>query len=243
MENAVKPYLQRVCFNPKKTIESDSYPFNIPAIKALEEITFHSDVTFLVGENGSGKSTLLEALAILLGLNTQGGSTPLNISSTEHGAAPLYEYLLPVRGPYRPQDGYFLRAESFFNVATYRDERASLKSVDYKKIHHHSHGEAFITLITQKFTGHGIYLMDEPETALSPNRQLAALRAIHELVQKGSQFIIATHSPIILSYPQSRIYKFSKSGLFEVSYEDTEHFFITRDYMNNYPKRLKQLLE
>jgi len=141
-----------------------------------------------------------------------------------------------------PQDGYFLRAESFFNVATYMDEVGYLDSYGGKSLHARSHGEAFMALLTHKFKGKGLYLLDEPEAALSPNRQLAALFAIHQLVEDKSQFIIATHSPILLSYPNARIIQFDGTGLSEVAFEDTEHYAVTHDFLNNYPQRLKRLL-
>jgi predicted ATPase len=135
-----------------------------------------------------------------------------------------------------------LRAESFYNVATFMDETGYLGGYGNKSLHARSHGEAFMTLLTQKFSGRGLYLMDEPEAALSPNRQLAALTAIHQLVQDESQFIIATHSPILLSYPRAKILQFDGSGITEVAFEDTEHYAVTRDFLNNYPRRLEQLL-
>jgi predicted ATPase len=146
------------------------------------------------------------------------------------------------RGFRKPKDGYFLRAESFFNVATYMDEVGYLEGYGNRSLHARSHGEAFMALLTHKFRGHGLYLLDEPEAALSPNRQLAALSAIHQLVQESSQFIIATHSPILQSYPNARILQFDGAGISEVQYEDTEHFSVTRDFLNNYPRRLEQLL-
>jgi predicted ATPase len=135
-----------------------------------------------------------------------------------------------------------LRAESFYNVATFMDGTGYLGGYGNKSLHARSHGEAFMTQLTQKFSGRGLYLMDEPEAALSPNRQLAALTAIHQLVQDESQFIIATHSPILLSYPRAKILQFDGSGITEVAFEDTEHYAVTRDFLNNYPRRLEQLL-
>ena len=137
-----------------------------------------------------------------------------------------------------PRDGFFLRAESFFNLATYMENIKSLDAV----YHQQSHGEAFLMLLTEKFRGKGLYLLDEPEAALSPNRQLAALAAMHQLVQDASQFIIATHSPILLAYPNAKIIAFDAEGLREISYEETEHFMVTRDFLNNHQRRVAQLL-
>jgi predicted ATPase len=161
----------------------------------------------------------------------------------ENGAGKsTVEVLRLARSFRKPRDGYFLRAESFYNVATFMDETGYLGGYGNKSLHARSHGEAFMTLLTQKFSGRGLYLMDEPEAALSPNRQLAALTAIHQLVQDESQFIIATHSPILLSYPRAKILQFDGSGITEVAFEDTEHYAVTRDFLNNYPRRLEQLL-
>ncbi|MDB6053360.1 MAG: family ATPase, partial [Verrucomicrobiales bacterium] len=141
----------------------------------------------------------------------------------------------------KDQFGYFLRGESFFNVATYMDQIGYLHGYGGMSLHHRSHGEAFLALLTHKFQGKGLYLLDEPEAALSPNRQLAALLAIHQFVQDESQFIIATHSSILLAYPQAKILQFDGYGISEVKFEDTEHYAVTRDFLNHYPKRVEQL--
>ncbi len=161
---------------------------------------------------------------------------------TTESVSSLHQVLRLARSFRKPKDGYFLRAESFFNVATYMDEVGYLEGYGNKSLHARSHGEAFMALLIHKFRGKGLYLLDEPEAALSPNRQLAALSAIHQLVQDESQFIIATHSPILLSYPNAKIMQFDGSGITEVAFEDTEHYSVTRDFLNNYPRRLEQLL-
>lgn len=237
-----KPYLLSASFRPDAELDFTAYPFNIPAVEEIESITFHPDLTFFVGENGSGKSTVLEAIAVALGYGAEGGTKNVQFRTTESVSA-LHRALRLTRGFRKPKDGYFLRAESFFNVATYMDEVGYLQGYGNRSLHDRSHGEAFIALLTHKFRGHGLYLLDEPEAALSPNRQLAALSAIHQLIQESSQFIIATHSPILLSYPNARILQFDGSGISEVKYEDTEHLVVTRDFLNNYPRRLKQLLD
>lgn len=241
MPLSAKPYLQEVSLHPDAEIDFDLYPFNIPAVGEIHHLQFHPDVTFLVGENGSGKSTVLEGIALALGFSPEGGTRNFQVETTR-STSDLHRALRLARGFRKPRDGYFLRAESFFNVATYMDEVNYLGGYGDRSLHARSHGEAFMTLLTHKFQGNGLYLLDEPEAALSPNRQLAALAAIHRLVQEDSQFIIATHSPILLAYPQAKILLFDGTGITEVAYEDTEHYAITRDFLNHYPRRLEQLL-
>ena len=219
----------------------DAYPFSIPAIKELNTLEFHPEVTFLVGENGSGKSTLVEAMAMALGFGAEGGTKNVQ-TRTADDTSPLHQYLRLTRSFVKPKDSYFLRAESFYNVATYMDEVGYLKSYGDKSLHARSHGEAFITLLTDKLSGKGHYIFDEPEAALSPTRQLTALRLIHQLVQDESQFIIATHSPILLSYPGAKIILLDGNGLSSVKYEDTEHYAVTKDFLNNYKGTLRHLL-
>ncbi|WP_225087301.1 AAA family ATPase [Pectobacterium colocasium] len=238
-----KPYLQRVYFHPQKTCDPHIYPLNIPAISDIEKIRFHPDVTFLVGENGSGKSTLLEAVAIAMGFNPEGGSRNFNFS-TRDSHSRLSESLRLVKGIKRPRTGYFLRAESFFNVATEIeniDPRLIQLAYGGVSLHQQSHGESFMALLNHRFGANGFYVLDEPEAALSPTRQLAALARIHQLVNEGGQFIIATHSPIILAYPNSVIYQFSESGIQQVAWQDTEHYQITRQFLNN-PQGMMNIL-
>jgi predicted ATPase len=237
-----KPYVRSV--RMKTDAAPLRYPYDIPAVRALDGMTFHPDVTFFVGENGSGKSTVLEALAMGLGFSAEGGTMNVRFQTTESAVSSLHDTLSFVRGASRPKSGYFLRAESFYNVATYMEKEAPDFQYTYGgSLHERSHGESFMALLTVKLRGNGLYLFDEPEAALSPSRQLAALSAIHQLVKQESQFIIATHSPILLSYPNARILQFSADGIEEVRYEETEHFAITRDFLNNYPRRLEQLLD
>jgi predicted ATPase len=242
MPKRTKPYLLHAGLRPGVEIDYDAYPFNIPAVRELGNIDFHPNVTFFVGENGSGKSTVLEAIAVALGFGPEGGTKSVQFRTAE-SVSPLHDALRVARGVPKPADGYFLRAESFFNVATYMDEVGYLANYGGKSLHARSHGESFMAVLLHKFKGNGIYLLDEPEAALSPSRQLAALSAIHQLVDDSSQFVIATHSPILLSYPNSKIIQFDAAGISEVAFEDTEHFAVTRDFLNNYPRRLQQLLE
>jgi predicted ATPase len=241
MPRRTQPYLLRASFRPEVELDFDEYPFNIPAVKELGNVDFHPNVTFFVGENGSGKSTVLEALAVALGFGAEGGTKNVRIVGAG-SVSPLHQMLRLARGVPAPRDGYFLRAESFFNVASYMDEVGYTEGYG-GSLHARSHGEAFMAVLVHKLKGKGLYLLDEPEAALSPNRQLAALSAIHQLVEDGSQFVIATHSPILLSYPHARIIQFDGAGLGEVAYEDTEHYAVTRDFLNHYPRRLGQLLE
>lgn len=237
---AAKPYLQRVWTDVGTDIDPDAFPFNIPAVRTLQTLEFHADVTFFVGENGSGKSTILEAIALALGFGAEGGTMNVQLNTVGE-RSPLAPHLRMSRSVRRPRDSYFLRAESFYNVATYMDRQ--IGSASYGgDLHARSHGEAFMSVLLHKFRGNGLYLLDEPEAALSPNRQLAALRAIHQLVEQQSQFIIVTHSPILLAYPGAKILAFDATGISEMAYEDTEHYAVTRDFLNHYPRRLDQLL-
>lgn len=232
-----KPYLQEVLFRDPAGIDFSSYPWNIPAVRDIKRLRFHADVTFLVGENGSGKSTVLEAIAVALGYAAEGGTKNARFQTVE-SVSPLHRDLKLVRSFAKPTDGYFLRAESLFNVATYMDETNPFDP----SLHARSHGEAFMQILNEKLRGHGLYLLDEPEAALSPTRQLAALVVIHQLVRQHSQFIIATHSPILLSYPNARILQFDESGIHEVTYEETEHYAVTLDFLNHYQGRLSRVL-
>lgn len=227
----------------------DSYPFCLPAVRSLETIDFHPNVTFFVGENGSGKSTLLESIAVSLGFNAEGGSKNFRFGTRESHSH-LHEYLRIGKGYKRPKDGYFLRAESFFNVATNIEELdeggGGPPIISYyggKSLHEQSHGESFLALMNERFGGQGIYILDEPEAALSPQRQLAVLSRMHDLVLDNSQFVIATHSPILMAYPNAIIYMCGKEGVSRVDYKETEHFQVTRDFLANPERMLKILME
>lgn len=243
-------YVSRVTLLRNKVDSFDRYPFCLPAIRSFDHIELHPKVTFFIGENGSGKSTLLEAIAVSLGFNAEGGSRNFNFA-TRRSHSELHEYLRIAKGIKRPRDGFFLRAESFFNVATEIENLdaepsfgpPAIDSYGGRSLHEQSHGESFMALMTKRFGGQGLYVLDEPEAALSPQRQLAVLSRLHDLVLDRSQFIIATHSPILMAYPDARIYQCSKEGVSQVAYEDTEHFQVTRDFLSNPQRMLHILLE
>jgi predicted ATPase len=232
-----KPYLREISIRDDFDFDEEEYPFTIPAVRCMDTIYPHADVTFFVGENGAGKSTILESIAVAMGLPSEGGTR--NVMREQQSVSSLHEHLKIVKGFRKPSSSYFLRAESLFNVFTYIDQLDPPKP--QASLHLRSHGEAFMDVMLD-FRPRGLYLLDEPEAALSPSRQLAALSAIHQLVQQECQFIIATHSPILLSYPNAKILQFDGTGITEVAYEDTEHFAITRDFLNNHERRLEQLL-
>lgn len=218
-----------------------SYLRQIEALHDLKSLEFTSPITFFVGENGSGKSTLLEAIAIAAGFNPEGGSRNYHFSTFDSHSE-LCEAIRLVRSCNRPGWGYFLRAESFYNVAT--------KEMDYadadhpsQKYHEKSHGESFLTLAQNQFRPHGLYLLDEPEAALSPQRQLTLLINIHECAKAGAQFFIVTHSPILLGMPEAEILTFDEGKLHSCDYEETSSYQITELYINNRKQLLERLLD
>ncbi len=226
----------------RETVPSfTEYPFTIPAVRHLDEIEFHAGVTFFVGENGTGKSTLLEALAVAAGLNAEGGSRNF-LFHTRETHSPLHRHLRVVRGAKRPRDSYFMRAECFYNVATEIDNLDVADAYGNRSLHEQSHGESFWTLLSERFGGGGLYLLDEPEAALSPSRQLSALALVHRLVREKAQFVIATHSPILMAYPNAFIYLLSEDGIRRVAYRETEHYQVTRDFLNHVDASLDALL-
>ncbi len=224
----------------------NSYPFSIPSLKNTDLIEFNNPVTFFVGENGSGKSTLLEAISYQCGFNSAGGGRN-NQYSVEASTSDLGDYIRLSWFP-KINRGFFLRAESFYHFASYLDQLAEedplfqYQGYGGKSLHQQSHGESFLSLFTNRFGEEGIYLLDEPEAALSPARQLTFLRVIHELVTKDhAQFIIATHSPILLGYPDAQIYNFDESPIQEICYEETEHYRLTLNFLTRREKFLYEL--
>lgn len=220
-----------------------SYLTKLPVVRylhSIDELPFQKPVTFFVGENGTGKSTLLEAIAVACRFNPEGGSVDFSFS-TRASHSDLHEYLTMIKTAY-PKDGFFLRAESFYNTATYLDEYSDLVRYGGVSMHNQSHGESFLALVTNRFEGNGLYILDEPEAALSPQRLMSLLVAIDELVKNNSQFIIATHSPILMSYPKAEILEMSEAGIHRVNYKDTEHYKITKQFMDNPEQMLRYLL-
>jgi predicted ATPase len=205
-----------------------------------------SPVTLFVGENGSGKSTLLESVAISAGFNPEGGSRNFNFA-TVHAHSNLHEHLTLVRGPVRERDGFFLRSESFFNVATEIEMNLgrdlAVNHYGGRSLHGWSHGESLLALLTNRLWGDGLYLFDEPEMALSPLRQLSCLAVLRKQVLRGSQFIIATHSPIIMAYPGASILLFDAAGIQPIAYEETEHFTVTSDFLADRQRMLDVLFD
>ncbi|HZW15818.1 MAG TPA: AAA family ATPase [Brevundimonas sp.] len=235
-----RPYWIEARFERREGWDDGVYPFNLPVVRTMETLAFHPRVTFIVGENGSGKSTLVEALAVAWGFNAEGGSRDHQYSTRASHSA-LHRFVRPVRAPLKAKDGYFLRAESFFTTASYLEATGTSRD-GHVGLHEQSHGESFFNLFDNRFAGGGLYIMDEPEAALSPSRQLSFLARMHELVGRESQFIIATHSPIILGYPDAWIYQASAHGLERVEYEDTEHYQVTRGFLNRRETYLEVLM-
>ncbi len=239
-------YLKEIYKINIEDFEEYSYLRNIPSLKDFQGIKIDKPVTFFVGENGSGKSTLLEAIAVALGLNPEGGSKNFNFATKETHSE-LGKILEIARGSRREEDGFFLRAESFYNLATEVEELESsgfesfYDSYGGKSLHDQSHGESFRSLILNRFRPRGIYLLDEPEAALSPTSQMSLLCIIDELVKKDTQFIIASHSPIILAYPNADIYEFSEVGIEKKSYKETESYSVTKAFLDD-PERMMNFL-
>ena len=244
-----EPYLRELVLRRDQVPDFSRYPFALPAVVALDRLTFPKPVTFFIGENGSGKSTILEAMAVALGFNPEGGSRNFRFG-TRVSHSELHQYLRTVRSVQRPRDGFFLRAESYFNVATEIERMDAVPGPGApiapgfgpRGLHEQSHGESFLALVEHRFRGNGLYLLDEPEAALSPMRQMTLLSRLHALVRMRSQFIIATHSPILLAYPGATIYECGTGGLRCLTYEETEHFRVTRDFLNRYQLMLRTLL-
>lgn len=237
-------FIRTVTLLREQVPDFNRYPFNLPVVRDLDTLELHSRVTFFAGENGSGKSTLLEAIAVAAGFNPEGGTRSFNFS-TRNSESELHRFLRLVRGYRRHRTGFFLRAESYFNVGTVLEQMPEILQGFYGGIspHEQSHGESFLMLVRSRFWANGLYILDEPEAALSPQHQLTLLRHIDDLARrKSSQLIIATHSPILLAYPDARIYWLSKQGLAPIAYEDTEHYRLTRDFLLHRERYLRELM-
>ena len=243
-------YVSDVLFE-NNGIDPKSYLLKLPAVKHLAQtgrLSLSAPVTLLVGENGTGKSTLLEAIAVAFGFNPEGGSRNFNFSTNDTHSELWRHLRLSKRS--HPRDGFFLRAESLYNVATNIDEMDEAPSFDppviegYGSIslHCQSHGESFLAIVQNRFFGKGLYILDEPEAALSPMRQLTLMAEIKALVDQDSQFIIATHSPILMAFPEAELLELSENGIEKKNYRDTQHFQITKQFLENPERMLRYLM-
>ena len=232
-------YIEAVSINWDR-IDRNSYLRDIEALRELQSIQFHKPVTFFVGENGTGKSTMLEAIAVAMGFNPEGGSKNYRFS-TYDSHSELYDALRVAKGICKPGWGYFLRAESFYNVATMEMEYAD-SAHPSQRFHEKSHGESFLEIAQTQLKPHGLYFLDEPEAALSPQRQLALLVELDRCSKEESQFIIVTHSPILLGLPGADILSFDDGRVHQVEYEDTESYQVTEMFINHREHLLSKLL-
>ncbi|MDR0434589.1 MAG: AAA family ATPase [Gracilibacteraceae bacterium] len=239
-------YVQSVALAEDEKRELKSYPFNIPLIRKFRKLTFNKPVTFIIGENGTGKSTLLEAFALACGFNAEGGSKNFNFK-TKDTHSDFYKYLRVGKSYKKINDGFFLRAESFYNLASNIDELASgggaviYDSYGGESLHRQSHGESFLSLFNNRLRGNGLYIFDEPEAALSPMKLMELLIVIDDLVKNNSQFIISTHSPILMAYPHAEIYEIEEGELKLTPFEATAHFSLTKYFLANHKQMLKNL--
>ncbi|MEK4027623.1 AAA family ATPase [Pseudobacillus sp. FSL P4-0506] len=241
------PFIKKVQFKTESIPSFDEYPFHLPFIQSAG-IEFHPRVTYIIGENGMGKSTLLEAIAVASGFNPEGGTFNFNFS-THDSHSELGNYIKLIKGIKRPKDGFFLRAETFYNVATNIEELDSepgggriIDSFGGKSLHRQSHGESFFAVFNHRFRGNGLYILDEPEAALSPLRQLSMLSRMHDLMMANSQFIIATHSPLLMAYPDSKILEVTEDGLCEKPLEETSHYVMMKQFFDDKERLLHHLL-
>ena len=240
--------LQEIQFQVTDSM-SNQYPFNLAFLKNLKKLKIHPQVTFFVGENGMGKSTLIEAIAVASGFNAEGGTKNFNFN-TRASHSDLHEFIRTSRGTRRHTDGFFLRSESFFNLGTeieHLDKHGMgpkiIDSYGGKSLHEQSHGESFWALFMHRLRGNGFYILDEPEAAMSPARQMAMLCKMNELIGLGSQFIIATHSPILIAYPGSLIYEFDQTGITIKSYKETELYKSYANFIKDSDSHIRYLLQ
>lgn len=236
--------LKRLTLLRERVKDWEVYPFAVPVVRGLRSVSFRSRVCFFAGENGSGKSTLLEAIAAHYGFGREGGNRSFQNDTTvsNHSVEPLVK-ALRLSFDNRTGAGFFLRAESFFNVATHIDELGIIGGYGGSSLHAHSHGETFFTLLDLKFRRNGLFLLDEPEAALSPQRQLSFLVLIHDVLRqfKDAQFIISTHSPILLAYPKAQILSFDEGSVHEIAYEETGAFQVVHRFLSDREDFLEEL--
>ena len=239
-------FLRSVSVTPRAGADLDHHPFDVPAIDAMrrsrQRLRLHRSVTFFVGDNGSGKSTLLEAIAVNQGFNAEGGTKGMQFSTRDDTVSASAHHVTVSRSHRVPEDFFFLRAESFFNVATAIDEYGSIGFYGHRSLHERSHGESFIDLLVHRFAPRGLYLMDEPEAALSVHGQLQLLVRLHDLVAAGCQFVIATHSPILLADPHATILHFVDDGPESVAWHGVDSVRVTTDFLTDRDAFLDELL-
>lgn len=245
------PYLKEISLDWERAENRNVYPFNIPAISSLDSLNLDHNVIFIVGENGTGKSTLLEAIAYQCGFGMGGGGRNNSMGLSDESS--LLSSIMTLSWMPKINSGFFLRAETFFDFAKHLDEMAQdidsggrkvYDAYGGKSLNQQSHGEAFLSLFINRFGGKSLYILDEPEAALSPQRQLAFLRIIHELEQSNSaQFIIATHSPILMAYPGAIIYHCNQEGFNQTNYEETDHYRLTKSFLENPERFFIQLFQ
>jgi predicted ATPase len=233
------PYLTAVA---KAGVWDAVFPFDLPAVAEVDSLRFDAPVTFLVGENGSGKSTLIEALARMLKFDMQGGSADDNPFERTLDRNALANGLRPVLGPCKPRSGFFLRAESFFNAAGRIDAKGLSAVYGGRDLHEQSHGESFLALAANRFGSDGLYVLDEPEAALSVTSALAFLAVMARASASGSQFIVATHSPILLALPDARIYELSDRGIEQVAWDECDATRLTKSFLENPERFLREAL-
>lgn len=234
-------YLKSVDIN-KSEIPRNNYIYDLSVIKNFKKIEFKKLITIFVGENGLGKSTLIEAIATKLGFNAEGGSKHFNFK-TRQTESDLNKYIKIIKGLYRAKDGYFFRSESLYNVASYVDDVDVAEAYGGKSLHNQSHSESFLSILFKRFMGNGLYILDEPEAALSPVSQMSLLIRINELVNLNSQFIIATHSPILLAIPNAEILEITEKGILPKEYFETEHFKTMKNFFENTEKTVDSLIK
>jgi predicted ATPase len=227
-----------------RVLDWQTYPFSVPAIRELNEVEFRSRICFFAGENGSGKSTLLEAIAAHYGFGPEGGNRNFRNNTTDSNQSiePLVK-ALRLSFDKRTGAGFFLRAESFFNTASHIDTVGVSEGYGGRSLHSRSHGETFFTVLDLKFRRNGLFLLDEPEAALSPQRQLSFLVLIHDVLRKfrDAQFIVSTHSPVLLAYPKAQIFSFDDGTIHEVDYEQTGSFQVAHRFLNHRAEFLEEL--
>jgi len=240
--SSLDPLIRSVRLRRDEIPDPQAWPWSLPAVRALDDLALDPGVTFIVGQNGSGKSTLVEGIAVAAGFNPEGGTTNFGFATREDSVSPLAELLTLVRGVRRPKTGFFLRAESMFNVATEIENLGAEESYGGVSLHEVSHGEGFLAIATNRFGPEGLYVLDEPEAGLSPRSCLALLARMHDLVGEGSQFVVATHSPVLLAYPGALIYELDEDGIAPVAFEDTDVVRLTRDFLDSPERYFRHLL-